>query len=150
MNRRLFSILILALAVLLCGVPIAVRYGIVLAQAGGPYDLSWSTVDGGGGTFSTGGPYTLGGTIGQPDATVVPMTGGEYELVGGFWSLPPCWRVADLNNDGLTNGLDIQGFTDCMLGGGANCACADVDTNGVLNMVDVAMFVDGLLADGFV
>ena len=47
------------------------------------YDLSWWTVDGGGGTFSTGGDYTLGGTIGQPDAGL--MTGGDYTLGGGFW-----------------------------------------------------------------
>jgi hypothetical protein len=47
------------------------------------YDLSWWTVDGGGGTFSQGGNYTLGGTIGQPDAGL--MSGGNYTLGGGFW-----------------------------------------------------------------
>jgi hypothetical protein len=52
-----------------------------LAQSG--YDLAWWTVDGGGETFSTGGSYTLGGTIGQPDAGV--MSGGTYTLGGGFW-----------------------------------------------------------------
>lgn len=56
---------------------------LVLAQSGGDYDLSWSTVDGGGGTFSTGGIYSLGGTAGQPDAGL--MTGGVYTLGGGFW-----------------------------------------------------------------
>ena len=55
----------------------------VLAQSGGGYDLSWSTVDGGGGTFSTGGIYSLGGTAGQPDAGLV--TGEGYTLAGGFW-----------------------------------------------------------------
>jgi hypothetical protein len=55
------------------------------AQSGGPYDLSWYTIDGGGGT-SSGGAYTLSGTIGQPDAGG-PMTGGSYSLVGGFWSI---------------------------------------------------------------
>ena len=52
------------------------------AQSGGPYTLSWSTVDGGGGT-STGGAYTLAGTVGQPDAGL--LTGGNYTLGGGFW-----------------------------------------------------------------
>lgn len=52
------------------------------AQSGGPYTLSWFTVDGGGGT-STGGAYTLAGTIGQPDAGL--LTGGNYALSGGFW-----------------------------------------------------------------
>ena len=55
------------------------------AQSGGPYDLSWFTVDGGGGT-SSGGSYTLSGTIGQPDAGG-PMVGGSYALTGGFWSI---------------------------------------------------------------
>jgi hypothetical protein len=45
----------------------------------------WSTTDGGGGT-STGGVYSVSGTIGQPDAGV-SMTGGQYSLTGGFWSL---------------------------------------------------------------
>jgi hypothetical protein len=54
----------------------------VLAQTGGDYDLSWSTVDGGGGS-SSGGEYVLDGTIGQPDAGA--MTGAGYSLQGGFW-----------------------------------------------------------------
>ena len=47
------------------------------------YDLAWSTIDGGGGS-SSGGTYSVTGTIGQPDAGV--LTGGNYTLVGGFWS----------------------------------------------------------------
>lgn len=54
----------------------------VLAQSGGDYTLTWSTVDGGG-TSSTGGDYTVVGTAGQPDAGV--MAGGAYVLGGGFW-----------------------------------------------------------------
>lgn len=53
------------------------------AQSGGGYDLTWNTIDGGGATFSTGGSYSLGGTIGQPDAG--SMSGGTYQLAGGFW-----------------------------------------------------------------
>jgi len=55
--------------------------GVALAQGG--YDLSWWTVDTGGQTFSTGGSYSLGGTIGQPDAGL--LTGDGYRLEGGFW-----------------------------------------------------------------
>ena len=55
-----------------------------LAQSGAGYDLTWSTVDGGGGTFSVGGGYSLGGTAGQPDAG--QLAGGDYSLAGGFWS----------------------------------------------------------------
>jgi hypothetical protein len=46
------------------------------------YAIDWWTLDGGGGT-SSGGSYTLSGTIGQPDAGV--LTGGPYTLSGGFW-----------------------------------------------------------------
>jgi hypothetical protein len=50
-------------------------------QTGGKYELSWSTIDGGGGT-SAGGQYRVTGTIGQPDAGT--MSGGGYILNGGF------------------------------------------------------------------
>ncbi len=56
---------------------------VALAQTGNGYDLSWWTVDGGGGE-SSGGGYTLVGTGGQPDAGVL-MSGGSYTLAGGFW-----------------------------------------------------------------
>ena len=56
---------------------------VALAQSGGIYDLSWSSLDGGGYTFSSGGAYTLGGTIGQPDAGL--LSGGSYTLGAGFW-----------------------------------------------------------------
>ena len=55
----------------------------VLAQSGGGYDLAWSTVDGGGYTFSASEGYALGGTAGQPDAGL--LSGGGYTLSGGFW-----------------------------------------------------------------
>ncbi len=52
------------------------------AQTGGGYDLTWSTIDGGGG-ISSGGGYSLSGTIGQPDAG--SLNGGNFTLAGGFW-----------------------------------------------------------------
>jgi hypothetical protein len=50
-----------------------------------PYAIDWYKVSGGGGT-SSGGQYIINGTIGQHDAGG-PMTGGNYSLMGGFWSL---------------------------------------------------------------
>jgi len=49
------------------------------------YDLSWWTVDGGGVTFATGGPYSLGATAGQHDASGA-LVGGSFSLAGGFWA----------------------------------------------------------------
>jgi hypothetical protein len=48
------------------------------------YTLDWWTTDGGGGT-STGGVFTVSGTIGQPDAG--RMSGGTFALEGGFWGV---------------------------------------------------------------
>jgi hypothetical protein len=59
--------------------------GLAASTQAQSYSIDWSTVDGGGGT-STGGVYTVSGTIGQPDAGG-PMTGGNYSLTGGFWAL---------------------------------------------------------------
>jgi len=36
---------------------------VAVAQTVGGYDLTWSTMDGGGTMFSTGGRHSLGGTI---------------------------------------------------------------------------------------
>jgi hypothetical protein len=49
------------------------------------YSIDWYKIAGGGGT-STGGVYSVSGTIGQPDASGA-MTGGNYSLTGGFWAL---------------------------------------------------------------
>lgn len=46
------------------------------------YAIDWFTIDGGGGA-SSGGNYTLSGTIGQPDAGT--LSGGTLSLQGGFW-----------------------------------------------------------------
>ncbi|MBI1175879.1 hypothetical protein GC207_00410 [bacterium] len=48
------------------------------------YSIDWYSIDGGGGT-STGGNYTLTGTIGQTDAGT--LSGGNYTLTGGFLSI---------------------------------------------------------------
>lgn len=59
---------------------------VVSVGAGAQYSISWSTIDGGGGT-STGGVYSISGTVGQHDAGRT-MTNGPYRLTGGFWGLP--------------------------------------------------------------
>lgn len=71
LHPRCLWLLLLALAL-----PVAVR-----AQS---YSIDWWSIDGGGGT-STGAVYSVSGTIGQPDAG--HMSGGNYKVDGGFWSL---------------------------------------------------------------
>jgi hypothetical protein len=59
-------------------------FGVSATCVAADYSLNWSTIDGGGGT-STGGVYSVTGTIGQPDAAT--MSGGNFTLSGGFWGI---------------------------------------------------------------
>jgi hypothetical protein len=76
MTYRRFALPLIVLIAALLSVTIAV------AQTGNGYDLTWSTVNGGGGAVSGGG-YALDLTLGQPDAGT--QNGGGYVLQGGFW-----------------------------------------------------------------
>lgn len=54
------------------------------------YALDWWSADSGGGT-SSGGAYTLSGTIGQADAATA--RGSDNALAGGFWArLLEAWQ----------------------------------------------------------
>ena len=112
----------------------------VFGQGGGDYELSWSTIDGGGGR-SSGGVYELMGTIGQPDAAA--MSGGDYELLGGFWPGGPLC-IVDFER--------YARFADNWLQEGCNetndwCDGADlyVDENNIVNGLDLKAFVEAWL-----
>ena len=60
-------------------------FGAAITTPAQTFTIDWFTIDGGGGT-STGGVYSVSGTIGQPDADG-PASGGNYSLTDGFWSL---------------------------------------------------------------
>lgn len=81
------------------------------------YTIDWHTTDGGGGT-STGGLFSLNGTIGQPDAGSI--SGGGFSLIGGFWSNPaemdPGSIVIFSNTNGSLNGLSFSTPTTWLAG----------------------------------
>src|SRR5437867_12588337 len=68
-------------AILLAGLILSITAAAAQAQS---YTIDWFTIDGGGG-ISTGGVFSVSGTIGQPDAG--HMSGGNFTLDGGFWGL---------------------------------------------------------------
>jgi hypothetical protein len=110
-------------------VSILLLMALATSVASGQYELSWYTIDDGGGR-SGGGPYLLTGTIGQPDAAY--STDGNYELLGGFWPGGPLcfvnfehfarfaehWLVqepglpADLDQINGVNGVDLRLFAE--------------------------------------
>lgn len=99
-----------------------------LAQSSGGYDLSWSTIDGGG--ESNGGPYALKSTIGQPDAGV--MAGGDYEVLGGFWPGEPLCRV---------DFCHFARFAEYWLETGTGLA-GDLDGDEDVDPDDLSLFID--------
>lgn len=73
----------LALFLAVSAIVVRVQAGSAVTLAGAGYDLSWFTIDSGGGAASSGG-YTLAGTAGQPEPGAA-LQGGGYVLIGGFW-----------------------------------------------------------------
>lgn len=63
---------------------LVIAFGGMIARAQN-YSIDWYKISGGGGT-SASGAYSVSGTIGQHDAGG-PLTGGNYSLTGGFWSV---------------------------------------------------------------
>jgi hypothetical protein len=73
----------IALFLTVSAVAVRVQAGGAVALPGAGYDLSWFTIDSGGGTASSG-HYTMTGTAGQPEPGAA-LQGGGYVLTGGFW-----------------------------------------------------------------
>ena len=128
------------------GVSVALAGTAALAYFGGEFDLSWFTIDGGGGAASTGGDFALAGTIGQPDAGA--MSGGDFTLAGGFWvgassggggcTRDPEWICdGDTDGDGQVNPVD-SGLVQASFGSTdeADLCQYDVDCDGQINPVD--------------
>jgi hypothetical protein len=63
---------------------------------GQTYSIDWYKISSGGGT-STGATYQVTGAIGQPDASGA-MSGGQYSVIGGFWSIISVMQTAGLPN----------------------------------------------------
>ena len=104
------------------------------------FEISRSTIDGGGVMFSTGVDFELNGTIGQPDAGA--MSGNDFTLTGGFWfPLAP----TDCNSDGAVDLFDYGDIKACLSGPGSglpfpDCNCFDVDGDIDVDLSDVARF----------
>jgi hypothetical protein len=125
-------------------------------------ECDWYSVDAGGWMWSTGGDFELGGTIGQPDAGVftAPLTGGDFELVGGFWVVAsltpgPCPGAhGDANCDGTVDFFDIDPFLMALFNpplyaatycSGDVCA-ADANDDGTVDFFDIDPFLNCLFS----
>ena len=101
---------------------------LVTVPVFGDYNISWHTMDGGGGV-SSGGQYLVRGTIGQPDAAY--SSGSDYELFGGFWPGEPLCRV-DFHH--------FARFAEYWLEAGADLP-ADLYEDNFVDLLDLELFV---------
>ncbi len=121
--------------VIMISATLTMLMGVACAQSGGGYDLSWWTIDGGGVTFATGGSFTMGGTIGQPDASNT-LTGGTYSLTGGFWFAPACIATnGDVDGSGCVDDADLLAVLFAFGATGLNPA--DVNCDAVVDDADL-------------
>ncbi len=117
-----------------------VTFGVAAIVMGNDFSLDWWTIDSGGATFTTGGDFELSGTIGQPDANVTVMSGGAFELTGGFWpgaEAPFCF--GDLDGDGDIDLSDLaQLLSNYGETGGKTYEDGDLDGDGDVDLSDLA------------
>ncbi len=113
----------------------------VAATLADDFEVVRHAINGGGVTHAAGGDFELSCTIGQADAGVM-MTGGGFEVTGGFW-----FRVVtgDSNGDGNVDLFDYEQFVDCVNGPGGDplppeCANLDADADGDIDLVDWGEF----------
>lgn len=115
--------------------PVLLGAASAIAQVSPNVDLSWNSIDAGGGT-SSGGGFTLIGTIGQPDAGA--MTSGGFDVLGGLWGtngLSPCYP--DCNGDGVLTVGDFGCFQSKFVVGDEY---ADCNASGTLTVADFGCF----------
>lgn len=118
---------------------VAAGAAVAGGTAGGAFDLSWHTMDGGGGA-SAGGAFDCVGTVAQHDAEPV-LAGGGFTLTGGFWGgMPTGSCLGDLDGDSVVTAADLA----LLLGewGTANPA-ADLDGSGLVDAADLAILLGG-------
>ncbi len=104
-----------------------------------PFTIDWYTIDDGGAMNLVGGPFTVSGTIAQPDATArAAVSGGPFSITGGFWAvgLPRC--DSDINNDGFVNSQDFFDFLTAFF---ALNPLADFNRSGTINSKDFFDFL---------
>ena len=94
----------------------------------GDYEISWHTIDGGGGV-SSGGQYLVRGTIAQHDAAY--SESGDYEILGGFWPGEPLCTV---------NFEDFARFAEYWLDAGTGLP-ADLYEDNFVDLWDLELFV---------
>ncbi len=114
-----------------------------------PYSVDWYKIAAGGST-STGATYQVTSTIGQPEAGSA-MSGGQFSVTGGFWSLLAVVQTAGLPNLAIAHSgnsvtvwwpntvtYTLQTNNNIAAASGWIAYGGTVNTNGVTNSVTIS------------
>jgi hypothetical protein len=129
---------------LLASAGIAVTAGAAHAQ----FTIDWYTIDSGSGA-PAGGPFSISGTVGQPDAAIV--AGGPFQVTGGFWVGGAAAQTCYPNCDNSTvppilNIADFVCFQQAFAAGSSYANCDNSTVPPVLNIADFVCFQQSFAA----
>lgn len=105
------------------------------------FEIRNSTYSGGGG-ISSGGGFTVTGSIGQPAAE--PIQGGDFQLLSGYLATESIFDSADFNCDSIVDGEDLT----VLLTNWGNCpdrnpgCLGDITFDGFIDGADLAVLLD--------
>ena len=118
--------------------PLALVLIVAWTVAATEFEIPRYTMQSGGGA-STGGGFTVVGTIGQVEAG--QLAGGGFAVTGGFWI--PC-VPGDRDCDGDVDIDDHAAWPDCLAGPdqtvGTNCRVLDFDGDDDVDLQDWSAF----------
>ena len=86
---------------------------VVVPQTGGTFEIKKSVIAGGGET-SSGGSFSLSGTVGQPLAGSV-STGGSFAVESGFWAEGNATPVVEVTVSGRVTAPSGQGLRNAVV-----------------------------------
>ena len=104
------------------------------------FEIPNSTYSGGGG-ISSGGGFSVTGSIGQ--AAAEPMVGGDFQFLSGYLATECICDPADFNCDSIVNGEDLT----VLLSHWGNCpdmnpgCLGDITFDGLTDGVDLAILL---------
>jgi hypothetical protein len=121
----------------------SVALACAASAASAQFSIPWHSIDGGGGR-STGGNFTLTGTIGQVDAFECTLLSANFQLAGGFmagFAEPGC--PADLTIDGQVDSGDLERFIQRFIV--QDTSVADLTCDGQVDSGDLELFIQRFL-----
>ncbi len=120
----------------------AIATSVLATPAPAQPSIPWFAIGAGGGT-SSGGAWTLSGTIGQAGADT--LTGGGLSDQGGFWGWEPtaCYANCDASTTApVLNVLDFSCFLNRFAAGDTYTNCDGSTTAPILNILDFSCFLN--------